>query len=69
MSSWGQGIRGTNGRLPIKGQRLSDNARKNRQAMKDLSDCEFTTGMTAEQLKEFQAEQRASVLSKQRKAA
>ena len=61
-----------NSRPAVKGTPLNVNARRNREAVNRLSDCELFTGMTADELKAFHAEQRQRVLdslNRERKAA
>lgn len=74
MTGWtSQTIRGTNqGRLAVKGREANPNALANRRALKELSDCEFTTGMTADELRDHQRQMRERMLermAKERKAA
>jgi hypothetical protein len=69
MSNWGASINGTAGRPAVRGNAMSENSRANRKAVRDLSDCEFLTGLTAEQLREVQMLEKQRVLAKFKKAA
>jgi hypothetical protein len=56
-----------NSRPAVKGTHLTENARANREKVRQMSDCELSTGMTAEQLKAFHDDQKARVLASLRR--